>query len=81
MLLMVEYYYDENGYKRFRNSDKLVHRHVAERKLGRKLRPGEVVHHKNRDKSDNSRANLWVFKNQKKHNSTHRQDKKYYGEW
>lgn len=78
---MVRYYYDENGYKRFWESDKPIHRHVAERKLHRKLRPGEVVHHINRDKSDNSRSNLWVFKNQKLHDRAHRTDKKLYGEW
>lgn len=78
---MVKLYKSRTGYKRFNNSNKLVHRHVAEQKLGRRLKPGEVVHHINRDKSDNKRGNLWVFKNQESHDSTHRKDKKRTGWW
>ena len=74
-------YTDKKGYKRYSNSGKSVHRHVAERKLGRKLNPREVVHHKNRDKQDNRRDNLWVFRNQKEHDKAHRKDKKKYGRW
>ena len=74
-------YIDENGYKLFCNSDKLVHKHVAEMMLGRNLRPGEVVHHKNRNKLDNRRLNIWVFKSQQEHYETHKKDKKKYGQW
>ena len=74
-------YIDKDGYKRYRDSDILVHRHVAERKLGRKLSTGEVVHHKNRNKRDNSRKNLWVFKSQRGHYRTHKKDKKKTGKW
>ena len=35
-----------------------THRRVLERKLGRALRPGEVAHHENEDKADNSPINL-----------------------
>lgn len=41
---------------RDRKSD--AHRAVAERKVGRKLGPNEVVDHLNEDKTDNSPANL-----------------------
>jgi hypothetical protein len=74
-------YIDSNGYRRFCDSDILVHRYIAGKKLGRKLRPGEVVHHKNRDKLNNSAENLWVFRNQYEHNRTHRYDSKRYGRW
>lgn len=72
---------DKKGYKRYKDNNKSVHRHVAERKLGRALKPREVVHHKNRDKQDNRRSNLRVFKSQKEHDKTHRHAKKKYGRW
>ena len=68
------WYRDIKGYPRFRDSGKLVHRWKAEKKLKRKLRPDEVVHHINRDKTDYSSDNLWVFKNQKAHHRAHRRD-------
>jgi len=72
---------DKNGYKRTKKTGQLVHRRVAEKKLGRSLRSGEVVHHKNRNKSDNRPSNLWTFGSQKQHNSTHKKDKKRTGFW
>ncbi|HSV95641.1 MAG TPA: hypothetical protein VLM75_01775 [Spirochaetota bacterium] len=48
-------YEDDNGYYRFNDSDKPVHRWAAEKKLGRALRRGEVVHHKNRNKKTTGR--------------------------
>lgn len=72
-------YTDEKGYKRFKDTDKPVHRWAAEQKLGRKLKPGEVVHHKDRDKKNNSGKNLWVFKNQEEHDKAHKQDAKRHG--
>ncbi|MBN2285724.1 MAG: HNH endonuclease [Tissierellales bacterium] len=65
---------DNSGYRRFKESGKPVHRYAAENKLGRKLRPSEVVHHKNRNKLDNSPGNLAVFSNQNQHWRVHKQD-------
>lgn len=67
-------YIDENGYERFSDSNKFVHRWAAEKKLGRKLRPGEVVHHKDRDKTNNHPNNLYVFRNQQAHDRAHKFD-------
>ena len=66
-------YIDQKGYRRFINSDKPVHRYLAEKKLGRKLHPGEVVHHINRNKLDNSPDNLEVFKSQEEHDRIHKE--------
>lgn len=52
-----------------------VHRVVAEEKLGRKLRPGEVVHHIDHNKRNNAPENLMVFKSQKDHVKFHAREK------
>lgn len=67
-------YIDRYGYERFKDSDIPVHRWVAEKKLGRELRPGEVVHHKDRDKTNNDPDNLWVFRSQDEHDRVHEED-------
>lgn len=72
-------YIDKRGYRRYSDSNKLVHRQVAEKKLGRALRKGEVVHHKDRNKLNNSPNNLWVFKNQKEHDRIHKLDARNHG--
>jgi len=77
--LFSDVYKNERGYLRYKDSGKFVHRYVAEKKLGRKLRPEEVVHHIDRDKTNNSRENLWVFKNQAEHDKTHKYDAKRFG--
>jgi hypothetical protein len=48
------------------------HRAVAEQALGRALRPGEIVHHRNEDKHDNRPENLFVFASQAEHARHHR---------
>lgn len=50
---------------------KRIHRAVAEEKIGRSLRPGEVVHHINGDKHDNRPENLMVFESQQAHVAYH----------
>ena len=71
---MAKTYVDRNGYRRFSNSGKSVSRWVAEKKLGRNLRDLEVVHHKNRNKLNNSRKNLWVCRDQDEHELYHEDD-------
>lgn len=71
---MAEWYKDRKGYPRFSDSGKLVHRWKAEKSLGRELRPGEVVHHKNRCKTDYSDGNLHTFRSQSQHARAHRRD-------
>lgn len=67
-------YRDARGYLRFKDSGRLVHRWKAEKKLRRKLKPGEVVHHKNRIKTDNRTSNLEVLTSRKAHWARHAQD-------
>ena len=64
-------YRDCNGYLRFINSGKLVHRWAAEKKIGRKLKTGEVVHHLNKIRTDNHRANLEVCRTRLEHRAKH----------
>ena len=48
------------------------HRVVAEEMLGRPLAPGEVVHHRDGDKLNNSPENLEVLPSQAAHVKQHR---------
>ncbi len=72
-------YTNANGYRVYKDSGQLVHRHMAEIKLGRSLQSGEVVHHINRNKQDNRPSNLYVFHDQQAHWAAHKQDAKNYG--
>lgn len=56
-----------------------THRIVAEKKIGRPLRNGEVVHHVDGDKRNNHPDNLIVFASQAEHLNWHRENDKRYG--
>jgi len=63
-------YLDVNGYYRFSDSDRLVHRWVTEKKYGRKLRAGEVAHHIDGNKKHNTPDNLCIL-SEEQHNRLH----------
>lgn len=52
---------------------KHTHRRVAELMLGRELKHGEVVHHIDGNKRNNSPGNLMVFSSQAEHAAWHAQ--------
>lgn len=45
----------------------LLHRQLAATFLGRPLRPGEIVHHRDGDSGNNARENLLVLPSQRYH--------------
>lgn len=73
--------YIRNGYKmiylpnhhRAEKGSGMVYEHIylAEKYIGRPLEEQEVVHHEDRDRSNNSEENLFVFKTQEDHNRYH----------
>lgn len=58
-------YIGNNGYVYIRVNGKYVleHRHVMEQHLGRPLRPGEAVHHKDHTRTNNAPENLALLHN------------------
>jgi len=60
----------KKGYKRYSNSGKSVHRHVASKKIGGKIGKGRVVHHRDGNKLNNKRSNLQVM-NRSSHSKLH----------
>ena len=59
------YYIDHSGRVRYRN--------IMEKKLNRKLRKGEVVHHIDHDKQNDNIENLHLCKNPSEHHKIHGQ--------
>ena len=77
---MAKTYVGKKGYKKYSNSGKSVHRHVASRKLGGKIWKGYVVHHRDGNKLNNRRSNLQVMK-RSSHSSLHAKKRKKRGFW
>ena len=73
-------YSDKNGYPRFKDSNKLVHRWLAEDIIGRKLNNDEVVHHFNGNKTSNGPDNLLVC-SKEKHEKIHQDNHTYWDDW
>ena len=69
-------YIDQQDHPQVADSDKRAHRWAAEKSIGRKLRAGEVIHHKNRDRSDNRAENISVLGSQEEHDRVHERDAK-----
>jgi len=55
-------YIDARGYRRFKDSDMLVHRRIAEQKVGGPIYKGNVVHHIDGNKRNNSPENLRIMR-------------------
>ena len=60
-------YVTKKKYRKFKDSGTYVHRWVAEKKLGRKLKSKEVVHHIDGNPLNNSPNNLKVYRNHSEH--------------
>ena len=58
-------------YKKRTGTKRHEHRFVAEEKIGRPLRSGEIAHHKNGNKHDNQRENIEVLLSQSEHARVH----------
>jgi len=54
-------FFKRKGYPTYANSGMPIHKAVAQNKIGRKLRDGEVVHHNDGNKSNFRRSNLSVM--------------------
>lgn len=61
-------YVDDDGFRRYSDSDKLFHYWMEEKKLGRRLRDGERVVHRNKNKLDNRKSNLKIIRDTRPYN-------------
>jgi hypothetical protein len=76
-------YLDADGYFKIYDGDGrrlFYHRVVAERMLGRKLKPEERIHHINFDKTNNREENLYVCRDRSHHFRVHFQGLEILGE-
>lgn len=66
-----KFYYDDNGYPRWRDTNELVHRTVAAKRVGGKIFPSMVVHHKDGN-PHNFRTDNLVILTRRQHSGLHR---------
>ena len=71
-----KFYYDEKGYPRWRDTRELVHRTVAAKKIGGKIYPGLVVHHKDGNPHNFRKDNLAIMK-RSQHSGLHRRKRRF----
>ena len=77
-------YIDDRGYLRFRDTNRLVHRWVMEKYLRIKLKPWQIIHHRNGNKLDNRPENLQVLVTPEargEHHNIHNKQKTETGNW
>jgi len=55
-----------------------THRIAAEKKIGRPLKPGEVVHHIDGDRRNNRPSNLKIFSSQAEHVRWHMKEREFF---
>ncbi len=58
---MYKFYIDKRGYPRWKNSNILVHRTVAAKKVGGGIFSGMIVHHIDGNKRNFRKSNLWIM--------------------
>lgn len=56
------------------------HRVVAEQILGRKLNPGEIVHHVDGNKRNNDPINILILESQSEHAKLHARERRFWSE-
>jgi hypothetical protein len=74
LLGQYEYVLDKTHAKANEEGAVYLHIKIAEKLLGRKLKPLEVVHHKDLNKLNNDISNLMVFSTKADHSSFHHQN-------
>jgi len=56
------FYVDLKGYPRFKDTNELVHRKIAAKKMGGRIFPDYVIHHKDGNKMNFRKENLQGMK-------------------
>jgi hypothetical protein len=74
---MAKSYKTRKGYRKWKDSGRYVHRTQAEKKIGGRLWPGRVVHHKNRNRQDNRMENLQVMR-RSEHSAHHAKKRRWF---